>query len=181
MKLHSMHRSEPAARDLDAIYREHAKFVWRVAASLGVPSDQREDIVHDVFVVVHHKIDEFDAERSMTTWLFGITRMVVLNHRRRAGRHARKLRVVPPPQSPPDPETQHDLRRGAQRVRTFLDSLDRRKRVVFELVELQGMSGPEVARTIGANVDTVYTRLRAARRAFREFVARTRKEGGADG
>ncbi len=165
--------------DLDEVYRSHARFVWRVAGAFGVDNDQRDDVVHDVFVVVHRRLSQYDPQRAMRTWLFGITRMVVLNRRRRLGRHARKLRVVPEPQAPPTPEEEHELRRRAGMVQTFLDGLDRRQRVVFELVEIEGMSGPEVARTVGANVDTIYTRLRSARRAFREFVARTRRD--ADG
>lgn len=157
--------------DLDEVYRRHASFVWRVAGSLGVAPGERDDVVHDVFLVVHRKAAQFDPQRTLTTWLFGITRMVVLNRRRRAGRHARKLRLVTRPSAPPDPEVHDDVRRRVELVRSFLASLDVRKRVVFELMEIEGMSGPEVAEAIGANVDTIYTRARAARRAFREFVA----------
>lgn len=163
--------SDPAPLNLDEAYREHARFVWRAAGSLGVAPNERDDVVHDVFLVVHHKAAEFDPKRSLTTWLFGITRMVVLNRRRRAGRHARKLRVVAPPPAPLDPEAHDELRRRVEQVRTFLQSLEVRKRVVFELMEIEGMSGPEVAEAIGANVDTIYTRIRSARRAFREFVS----------
>ncbi len=165
------HASTSSPLDLDEVYRAHARFVWRVAGSLGVSPDARDDVVHDVFLVVHRKASEFDPRRAVTTWLFGITRMVVLNRRRRAGRHARKLRVVPPASGPLDPEAHDELRRRAEIVRQFLAGLDVRKRVVFELMEIEGMSGPEVAEAIGANIDTVYTRIRGARRAFREHVA----------
>ncbi|MEX1366962.1 MAG: sigma-70 family RNA polymerase sigma factor [Nannocystaceae bacterium] len=177
MTLRTAHDAARPELDLDEVYRRHARFVWRVAGSLGVAPDERDDVVHDVFLVVHRKASEFDPRRSQTTWLFGITRMVVLNRRRRAGRHARKLRVVPKPPPVPDPEAQDEMRRRVERVRTFLDSLDVRKRVVFELMEIEGMSGPEVAEATGIKVDTIYTRLRSARRAFREFVAGLEHEG----
>jgi RNA polymerase sigma-70 factor (ECF subfamily) len=44
--------------------------------------------------------------------------------------------------------------------------------VVFILAELEQMSAPEIADVTGANLNTVYTRLRAARRGFNEAVAR---------
>jgi RNA polymerase sigma-70 factor, ECF subfamily len=176
MKLRTPHDDAEPPMDLDEIYRVHARFVWRVAAAFGVPASQREDVMHDVFVVLHHKIAELDPARPVTTWLFGITRMVVRNRRRREGRHERKLRVVPPPPSGPDPEAQVEMRSRAQLVCAFLDSLDARRRVVFELTEIEGMTGPEVAEATGVNLDTVYTRLRSARQAFRAFVAAHRPE-----
>ena len=57
-----------------------------------------------------------------------------------------------------------------------------RERDVFFLAELEQMSAPEISDTLGVNVNTVYTRLRAARQAFSRFVARTRAgDGGSDG
>jgi RNA polymerase sigma-70 factor (ECF subfamily) len=64
-------------------------------------------------------------------------------------------------------------------VREFLAAIDRTKREVFELADLEGMRGPEVAETLGVNVNTVYSRLREARRLFADFAAsRRRGEGG---
>ena len=45
----------------------------------------------------------------------------------------------------------------------LLDRLDDDRRAVFVLVELEGMTAQEVAAGLGLNVNTVYSRLRAAR------------------
>lgn len=45
-----------------------------------------------------------------------------------------------------------------------LSRLDEDQRMVFILVELEGESVPSVAAGLGANVNTIYTRLRSARR-----------------
>ena len=50
----------------------------------------------------------------------------------------------------------------------LLDELDEDKRVVFVLAELEQMSVPEIAQTLNVNVNTVYSRLRAARMTFDE-------------
>jgi RNA polymerase sigma-70 factor (ECF subfamily) len=60
----------------------------------------------------------------------------------------------------------------------FLDRLDEDRRVVMLLVELEGMSVPEVAELVGDNVNTIYSRLRLARRDF-ERMARAELGGGA--
>ncbi len=45
----------------------------------------------------------------------------------------------------------------------FLDRLDEDKRAVFVLAELEEMPAPQIAEAVGTNVNTVYSRLRAAR------------------
>jgi len=47
------------------------------------------------------------------------------------------------------------------------------------LAELEGMSAPEIAEARGINVNTVYTRLRAARQRFCRLVgAEEERHGG---
>jgi RNA polymerase sigma-70 factor (ECF subfamily) len=56
----------------------------------------------------------------------------------------------------------------------ILASMDDEKREAFVLVELEEMSMPEVAEALGINVNTAYTRLRAARQQFEGALARHR-------
>jgi RNA polymerase sigma-70 factor (ECF subfamily) len=46
------------------------------------------------------------------------------------------------------------------------------RREVFVLAELEEMSVPDIADAVGANVNTVYSRLRAARADFEKSVVR---------
>lgn len=156
--------------DLEQTYRAHARFVWRVAGSFGAAADERDDAVHDVFLVVHRKWGEYDQTRPLTSWLFGITRMVVLNRRRTLRRHERKLRVIIGPSSIDQLEVREDTRRRVELVQEFLATLPAIQRVPFELIELESMSAVEVAEATGASVNTTYSRLRAARRKFQAFV-----------
>ena len=50
------------------------------------------------------------------------------------------------------------------------------QREVFILHEIEQMTGREIAESVGANENTVHTRLRAARRIFEEGLARLRAE-----
>jgi RNA polymerase sigma-70 factor (ECF subfamily) len=56
----------------------------------------------------------------------------------------------------------------------LLDELEDDRREVFVLAELEQMSAPEIAEALEMNVNTVYTRLRAARADFESGVARHR-------
>jgi RNA polymerase sigma-70 factor (ECF subfamily) len=160
---------------LDEVYRRHVGFVWRSLRRLGVDEASVEDVVHEVFVVVHRRLDAYDGRAAMTSWLYGIARGVAANHRRGRGRAQRRLELVgraPAAPPPDDPHTRLEQREGLDIVARFLDALDPDKREVFVLAEVEGMSGPEIAEALGTKVDTVYSRLREARRRFERVVAR---------
>jgi len=180
--LETDHSKEPESNDralVERLYLEHAAFVWRVAARMGVDVGEREDLVQDVFVVVHHSYRNYEGRGAVTSWLYGIVRGLVANRRRRAGTVARHLRAVQSPVSV-DPVAGAD---AADAIARFTEQLPETQRVVFELSEIEGMSGPELAEALDLNLNTVYTRLRAARRAFRTFAERELHptRGGRDG
>ena len=56
----------------------------------------------------------------------------------------------------------------------LLDELDDDKRTVFVLAELEQTTAPEIADALGIPLNTVYSRLRAARIEFDKALARHR-------
>ncbi len=175
--------ARPRARpSLAAVYREQLDFVDRSARHLGVPSAQVDDVVHDVFLVVHRRLADFDPEAGATlrSWLYGITRRVVMHHQRRARRmHARHARFGAAraldhgeETSASSPDAAYERDEAARAVQRFLASLDEDKRQVFALIEIEGFTAPEAARALGVKLNTVYSRLRAARKRFEQAVAR---------
>jgi len=157
-------------RDLDAVYREHADFVYRVACQLGVDATHVEDVVHDVFLVVHRRLHEYDG-RSMRSWLYGITRRVSLHHHRGRRRADKRVQLAPVPGAAPDPEERTAVHEAVAIVESFVATLDDDQRAVFVLVELEGTPMPEVAESLGVNLNTLYSRLRLARRRFEQHLA----------
>ena len=65
-------------------------------------------------------------------------------------------------------------------VRVVRARMDSDKREVFVLAEIEELSSVEIAEVIGANVNTVYSRLRAARQEFERALRRfhTHELGG---
>lgn len=164
-------RPASSPRSLAEIYREHAPFVFRVARRMGVSDDATDDIVHEVFIILHRRLAEYDGRASMTSWLFQITRGVVSNHRRGQARESRRLQLVPSPDAPPVPDAQVARSQAARAVHDFLDTLDVDQRQVFELCDMEGLRAPEVASLLDVKLNTVYSRLRLARDKFRSFAA----------
>lgn len=167
---------EPAPRPpaLADVYRDNSDFVWRLLRHLGVDEASRDDVFHEVFLVVHRRLADFDESASMRAWLFGIARNVALHHHRGAARHKRRVAAGPQPVPGPGPDDYVARREAHALVAKFLAGLRDEARLVFTLVDIEGMSIPEIAAHTGVNPNTLYTRLRSVREQFAQFVAATR-------
>lgn len=149
-----------------ALYQQHAGLVRRALRQLGVAPASLDDAVQDVFVVLHRRIDEYERDRSLKNWLWGIARGVASGYRRSERRRDRLHATLPAPEGPGLPERGVARREAADILDDFLGSLDADKCAVFVLSELEGRRGPEIAEQLQVNLNTVYARLRAARQRF---------------
>ena len=166
---------EPAATPaLADVYREQSDFVWRLLRHLGVDDASRDDVFHEVFLVVHRRLPDFDTTASLRAWLFGIARNVAMHHHRGAARHARRVAAGPQPVPGPGPDDYVARREAHALVAKFLEGLRDEARLVFTLVDIEGMTVPEIAAETGVNLNTLYTRLRSVREQFARFVAAAR-------
>lgn len=169
--------------EFEAVYSRWFDYVWLLLRRLGVREADLEDAAQEVFVVVHRRLSAYDPERPIRPWLSGITRRVAMRERRRP----RNTREAEAPAALVDAllrDEAHperllaDAQRRA-RVHAGLEALDETRREVFVLHELHGLPCPEVAEALGVPVNTVYTRLRAARATFKAALGRLRLTGGA--
>ena len=166
----------------EALYDEHFDFVWRTARRLGVPEPEADDVVQDAFLVLHRRIADYDGKTPVKRWLLGIVVRVVSDHRRRFRRkdapcvpHAADSDGNVMLASPlPAPSAEAEQAEQVRLLEALLSELDKEKRDVLVLAELEEMTVPEIAELLGANVNTVYARLRAARQQFEAAHARHR-------
>jgi RNA polymerase sigma-70 factor (ECF subfamily) len=161
----------------DEVYDEHVDFVWRSLRSLGVREHTLEDAVQDVFVVVHRRLAEFQHRSTLRTWVFGIAMRVAHDHRRRESRKGGlaplDFEVLDHAPSPDDHAAQTQ---ALHEVAQVLETLDPEKRAVFLLAEVEQWTAPEIAEALGINLNTVYSRIRTARREFDAAYARRKDE-----
>ncbi len=160
------------------VYRSHYTFVWRSLLRLGVEDSTVDDAVQDVFIVVHRKLDDFEGRAAVRTWLFAIARRIALRYRDRARRRAKDEPEADTPTELGRPDTALSCNEALERLQSWLDELDEDKRAVFVLSEFEQMRAPEIASMLGANLNTVYARLRAARL---HVSSRARREANMEG
>jgi RNA polymerase sigma-70 factor (ECF subfamily) len=157
------------------IYDQHFDFVWRSARRLGVPEASLDDVAQDVFVTVYRRLPEFEGRSQLKTWIFGILRHTISDLRRGLRRKPTSALEHEPADgrtlSPQDAAVRSE---GVKLLHEALASLPEEQREVFVLAELEQLSSPEIASALEVNLNTVYSRLRAARQEFEAALKRLR-------
>lgn len=155
------------------VFRNHRADVARLALRMTGRPGELEDLVQEVFLQVYRSIKDFRGQSRFSTWLYRVTVNVVLMQRR-AARSRPILQEASDDSFGPDTRELPDENLArTRRVAAFhrlLARLSDKKRAVFVLHELEGLSPAEVAKVVGAPVLTVRTRLFYARRELLEML-----------
>ena len=159
------------------IYQRYFDFVWSSARHLGADTEGIDDVVQEVFIVIHAKLHTVQQPESLRSWIYGVVRRTVSAHRR--SRHPEKVGGVPldglehaPALAATTPLDAAERNARLQVLSSLLTEMDPPKREVFVLAELEEMTVPEIADALEIPVNTAYSRLRAARQAFEAGLAR---------
>ncbi len=160
-----------SAVQIAEIFSAHADFVWRSLRRLGVPAADVDDALQEVFLVVHRRIAQYEDRGLMRAWLFSISRQVSSHYHRGAKRAEDRHRGLVISTTAPDLEEVVARREAEQLVSTFLEGLEEPQRLVFFLADIEGLTAPEIASALDVNLNTVYGRLRQARKRFEQLVA----------
>lgn len=165
---------------LDVLFRqifesEHA-YVRRSLERLGVEPADVEDASQEVWIRIHDKLAEFDANKALRPWLFAFAARVAANERRLA-RHHRETNVDSEFSSNRfDPERLADHAQQRKLLLSALAAVEIRKREVIILHDLDEVKAPVVAEALGIPLNTVYSRLREGRNELRRALAKLRGE-----
>lgn len=165
------------------IYDRYFDLVWTAVRHLGVPEEAVEDVVQEVFVVIHSRLPSLQKVESLRSWVYGVSRRTVSSYRRAqrvrnvsGARYAEVARLTE--RLPPTPLQLWELADRQRLLLRLLADLDENKREVFLLTELEGFTAPEIAEALEIPVNTVYSRLRTARETFQSAMARYEQQKG---
>lgn len=160
--------SDSSAADVQELYALHAPALRAALRRLTDRRADAEDLLQETFVIAlghSRRLLQADSPRA---WLYGIALKVAAGHRRRAwlkgvlGLESAREAA----HAGPGPEAAVEQRQAERLVQQALEVLSPKKREVFVLFELEGLSGPEIAAAVGCPLKTVWTRLFHARRDF---------------
>lgn len=181
-EMSSSSKGTPAPEDLsfERVYDQWFEDVSRWVRALGGREADRDDLVQDIFMVVHRRLADFDGQ-NVAGWLYQIARRKVRDYRHLMwikhlfGNTSLPLadEMLQTGQSPLD---QLETRQKKQLLERLLDGLNPDQRAAFVLFEIEGSSGEEIARLQGVPINTVWARIHKARKKLQERAARFEKQ-----
>ncbi|MDA1094135.1 MAG: sigma-70 family RNA polymerase sigma factor [Acidobacteria bacterium] len=164
---------------LRAVAEEHSGRLYRAARGMGLPAEQADDIVQEVFVTFLGSLDRFEGRSSPATWLFGILLRKVQEQRRASakdGLHDELDESWAANFDPSgtwitpsvNPERALAGREFADAVKTCLDDLSPPQREVLVLRQFQELPASGVGKILDLTVTHVGVLLHRARLRMRQ-------------
>ena len=161
--------------------------LFRFALSrLDHDEDLAQEMVQRSLVIAFEKLAGFRGESTLMSWLCGICRFVIGNHRRRRRRHrevalddasgAPRPEVVALVDSEEGPLDDLERRERRARVHHALDKLPPHQAKVLEWKYLEGLPVREIADRLEMGEKAVESLLTRSRKAFRKGYARLARE-----
>ena len=149
---------------LESIYTDFHSKLHRFIAGRVPDPDTAEDILQDVYLKIHSRMDGLRAEDRLESWVYQITRNAIIDHYRRA-RPQDELSdsLASPLDDEPDAVSQL-----ASSVKGMLGCLDDKYREALELTELQGLPQVELATRLDISVSGAKSRVQRAREKLKE-------------
>jgi RNA polymerase sigma-70 factor, ECF subfamily len=160
---------EPGA--FEEIYRQHAARVFSIASRFAGSRDEGQDLLQEVFLLVHRKIGTFKGEAALGTWIYRLATNCCLDFlRSRQHREQQATEVL-------DQAVGHPERAvGALRVERLdleraIAQLPPGYRAAFVLHDVEGFDHAEVARLLDIAEGTSKSQVHKARRRLRDLLA----------
>jgi RNA polymerase sigma-70 factor (ECF subfamily) len=160
---------------LGVLFDRHHRRIERVLLRTGTAAADVDDIVQATFLEIPKIARGFDGRDSCVGWLCGVAVRLAARRRRSMMRLLRTLLsfgAEAPREFTIDPEADASAREEMALFAGALARLAPKKREAFVLVEVEGFSAEEVARSLGVNAATVRTRLFHARAELRTAMAK---------
>ena len=159
----------------ETIYRTHSGRLYSVACRmLGNPADA-EDMLQEIFLAAHRKLDTFRGESALGTWLFRLATNLCLDHLR--SRAARAAQVTAALDDEPALADTGSRKLGERTVAKMdleraLAKLPEGCRTAFVLHDVEGLEHREVADMLGIAEGTSKSQVHKARLRLRAMLGR---------
>ena len=142
---------------------------------------EADDLTQDVLLQMIRKMESFQGDARFSTWLYTVTRNAASDRHRKQARRTRlaespKAHLALVPKAANDPAKEAERRELGDMLSVFFEQLPGRQREIFDLVELQGLSGAEVSDLLGIEAVSVRAHLFKARKRLRSLILQASPE-----
>ncbi len=169
------------AQDRQAIWQQVHDGLRVFVAKRVANEAEVEDILQEVFLRMHRKLDSLKDPRRIVSWLFQITRNAIVDHYRTPARRREipaglpaDLDINHPVLVPPVMDASAD---GSQFrtelagcLRPMIDRLSADYRAAVTLVELEGLTQQAAAKRLSLSVSGMKSRVQRGRRQLKDML-----------
>jgi RNA polymerase sigma-70 factor (ECF subfamily) len=167
---------QPSAETED-IWREfHDRLLAHIRRRVANDHDA-EDILQDVFTRIHVNAHRLADVRSVTGWIYGISRNAIIDHYRAQAKAAEAISQL---SEEPDASLEQPLSTGqegsepsaelARCIEPFLEQLPERYGEAVALSELGGLTQKQAAQQIGLSVSGMKSRVQRGRSKLKDLL-----------
>src|SRR5688572_11246839 len=162
----------------EAIYRAHSGRLYSVACRmLGNPADA-EDLLQEIFLAAHRKLDSFRGDSALGTWLYRLATNLCLDHlRSRAAKSSQVTDAIDDEPALADIGSRRVADRTVDRMdlERALAQLPEGCRTAFVLHDVEGLEHREVAEVLGIAEGTSKSQVHKARLRLRGILGTSRR------
>jgi RNA polymerase sigma-70 factor (ECF subfamily) len=158
----------------EEIYRAYAGKLFSLTTRMLGNRADAEDLLQEVFLSAHRKLDTFRGESSLGTWLYRLATNLCLDHlRSRAVRTRQATEWLGDEPAIPDTSSRGLAERAISRVdlERALSALPDGCRAAFILHDVEGLDHREVGEVLGIAEGTSKSQVHKARLRLRALLA----------
>lgn len=153
------------------LYEHHGRSALGLALKIVREETEAEDVVHDAFVAIVQRADQYHPARgSVAAWLITTVRNLSLDRARRRVRRAQIVEAELKHEPVPASQSPEESLAGAvdyERVRRAMTTLPEVQRQTLEIAFFEGLSYPEIADREKVPLGTIKSRAARALHALR--------------
>lgn len=152
------------------VVQTHQRMIFSLALKMLCDEEEAKDMVQETFIRVWQHIRDLDQQKSIGTWIYTITSRLCIDKLRRANS------VVSMPEDKlvlrrfaSDNDNQRTLenREWVSIVKTIVEGLSEKQRLVFTLIQLEGLSSAEAEQITGFDAKQIKSNLFVARQTVK--------------
>jgi RNA polymerase sigma factor (sigma-70 family) len=150
----------------EQLYRDYSRILFGICLKYSRNKTEAEDNLHDSFMTIYSKIEQFKHQGSFEGWIKRITVNTVLQKYRKE----ETLTLVTDNIEDEMPEDSGYLNLDLATLLSYVQELPNKYRLTFNLYVLDGYSHKEISEMLGTSLGTSKSNLARARMILKEKI-----------
>ena len=153
------------------VVQTHQRMVFSLALKMLCDEEEAKDMVQETFIRVWQRIRDLDHQKTIGTWIYTIASRMCIDKLR----HMNRIVSIPEDQmtlrrfaSDSDNQLSLENRQWVSIVRTIAEGLSAKQRLVFTLIQLEGLTSDEAEQITGLDARQIKSNLFVARQTVRK-------------